>query len=393
MFDTWSVHDGQLFARHVLSEAARVPEELKCLMSRPARRVDSSVSALRFVLDCSAEKKKDSFTVHDGKSFSKHLFAGEGHTDGERRLLSLASASIGRPHHGGMGSHSSGLAALSEYASDDDSQPNSFRRKAASLSSSIDALSVSDSAHSAAEALRSWWLLSGVKAAVKRSSQPQRQRRRPIKTLPRCVALSIPIGATPRVGGGQAAAGGSRSASLLPVALKAWFELGGDVNATDEHGRSLLHYASVAANAEVVTELIERGAAVDARNNAQTTALCMVAHAGHDAIAALLLAAGADPNAVDRCDVTPLMMACRSGHVSMARMLLEGGADTAALDKRGFGCFTYAAGPKGKAVSIALRQHQKQARKQGRTITPPVAPDGGVAGHTHGGAYPSLELS
>ena len=114
-----------------------------------------------------------------------------------------------------------------------------------------------------------------------------------IKTLPRCVALSIPIGATPRVGGGQAAAGGSRSASLLPVALKAWFELGGDVNATDEHGRSLLHYASVAANAEVVTELIERGAAVDARNNAQTTALCMVAHAGHDAIAALLLAAGA----------------------------------------------------------------------------------------------------
>lgn len=88
-----------------------------------------------------------------------------------------------------------------------------------------------------------------------------------------------------------------------------------------------LHWAAITEQADVVAALLERGAAVDARDAEGRTPLMVAAAFDSRASADVLLAHGADPLARDFIDGnTPLDFAAMAGHADLARTLVAHGA-------------------------------------------------------------------
>ncbi|MBS1998462.1 MAG: ankyrin repeat domain-containing protein, partial [Cyanobacteria bacterium SZAS LIN-2] len=102
-------------------------------------------------------------------------------------------------------------------------------------------------------------------------------------------------------------------------------------------GDTALHAAAAGLNGNIVTALIKRGAAIDARNRLGAVPLHYACDAGpmkeiwnaqaQAEVIKLLLAAGADANAADKNQVTPLHRAVRTRSAIAVRTLVEGGAD------------------------------------------------------------------
>ena len=88
-----------------------------------------------------------------------------------------------------------------------------------------------------------------------------------------------------------------------------------------------LHAAAGENRIDVVTFLLEEGAAVDGENCRFWTPLQLAAEKGHIEMARLLLDRGADPNHRGYGLRTPLHTAVVSGHADMVRYLVERGAD------------------------------------------------------------------
>lgn len=86
---------------------------------------------------------------------------------------------------------------------------------------------------------------------------------------------------------------------------------------------------------ELVTSLLQHGAAVDARNADGDTPLCLAAKLGHIATARLLLEHGANPRVKNNAGETPLWLAVARNCVAIARMLAEKGVT---LDNSLFFC-------------------------------------------------------
>lgn len=87
--------------------------------------------------------------------------------------------------------------------------------------------------------------------------------------------------------------------------------------------------ASRAGDVTRVETLLNNGAAVDALDEFERTALMFASSGGYDHIVKLLLDHGADVNAQDRFDNTALMWACSGCHTLIVRLLLEKGANVA----------------------------------------------------------------
>lgn len=109
----------------------------------------------------------------------------------------------------------------------------------------------------------------------------------------------------------------------------------------DEDDTPLLLHAAESLHAEIVADLIDRGAVVAAGDRFGETALHRVADLRHAdpelafAVATLLLDRGAAVDAINRDWVTPLHQAIRARNLAVARVLLARGADPNARDKRG----------------------------------------------------------
>lgn len=105
---------------------------------------------------------------------------------------------------------------------------------------------------------------------------------------------------------------------------------------------------------ERVLRMLERGAAVNARNRNGETALMMYAKRGDTEMVRTLLAHGADPNlpALDR--TTPLMASVYACRMDIATPLLDGGARTEDADQLGKTAMVYAAGTGCEAAVVAL---------------------------------------
>lgn len=84
---------------------------------------------------------------------------------------------------------------------------------------------------------------------------------------------------------------------------------------------SALHYAAFAGHAEVVDELLGRGAEVNARAPNGSTPLMMAAREGREGIAVRLLQAGADPALRSEWDLDALAMAERNNNLRIARLI------------------------------------------------------------------------
>lgn len=99
-------------------------------------------------------------------------------------------------------------------------------------------------------------------------------------------------------------------------------------------GATALVRAAESGELEIVSALVDSGAAVDQRCSCDSAEapLWAAVVAGRSAVVAYLLDRGADPNLAAAHGVTPLHAAVIRGSEELARMLLEAGADPSARD-------------------------------------------------------------
>lgn len=217
-------------------------------------------------------------------------------------------------------------------------------------------------ASSAARLLRSWWMLDGVRTSPRASSNRHNRSGLP----PQLRELSQPLIAHSRSGVppslkvlSQALIETLQAKRVAPMLT--WLNLGGEINAQDARGRTLLHFASAEGFEAAVSELLRRGADVDVRQKLGITPLAFASMASHDAVLRQLLAAQANTNLPDDRGVTPLMWAARHGSTTTVKLLLKGGAQTALRDAAGLTVMghakTHTCSPVAKRIGLILRQH------------------------------------
>ena len=106
--------------------------------------------------------------------------------------------------------------------------------------------------------------------------------------------------------------------------LVQWLEKGGDVNAVDDEGRTLLMVAVCAADLPMVAMLLARGAALDTQQKQGATALGLAAIAGSVDLVRCLLDAGASINTTDSRGLKALdyvqLKAARTSGPDLARL-------------------------------------------------------------------------
>jgi len=119
------------------------------------------------------------------------------------------------------------------------------------------------------------------------------------------------------------------------VVLKLLVEKGAAIEAKDKNGRTPLICAAINGQKEVVQLLLEKDAAIEATNDSGWTPLMYAASGRHKEVLQLLLEKGANTEVKDSYDQTSLMKAAKDGHKEVVQLLLEKGADIEAKDKDG----------------------------------------------------------
>lgn len=109
----------------------------------------------------------------------------------------------------------------------------------------------------------------------------------------------------------------------------------GDVNARNSYGWTALTHAARVGNTELMTLLIEQGAAIDAQDESGATPLIRAATRGHLEAVELLLARGADVNRKDESQSSALHWAANRGHIDIVQALVTAGADLNARNDQG----------------------------------------------------------
>jgi ankyrin repeat protein len=118
---------------------------------------------------------------------------------------------------------------------------------------------------------------------------------------------------------------------------------GASVDARDRFGARPLSHAARFGHLPVVDLLLARGAPIDARNLSGATALFFAIDGDRTAVAQRLIKRGADVNLAGRGGVTPLAVAAYRGNDTIAEALLARGADDRATDETGKSPIIYAA--------------------------------------------------
>ena len=118
---------------------------------------------------------------------------------------------------------------------------------------------------------------------------------------------------------------------------------GASVDARDRLGAKPLSHAARSGHLEMVDLLLARGAPIDARNLAGATALYSAAEAGHASVAQRLIERGADVKLTGRSGISPLAAAAYVGNDEIVEALLARGADERAPDETGKPPIVYAA--------------------------------------------------
>lgn len=141
-------------------------------------------------------------------------------------------------------------------------------------------------------------------------------------------------------------------------------------------GSTLLHIACWYGHANIVRELLRRGARLDATNKAKATPLHLACWRGHETVVLLLLRPRfrwyqiplMTIHAVDKQGWTPLHRAAVKGHVNIIRHLLRAGANPLRCTKNGqkpYDCVpvTY------EFVRLVIKQAEQEFRYKHQAIT------------------------
>jgi ankyrin repeat protein len=118
---------------------------------------------------------------------------------------------------------------------------------------------------------------------------------------------------------------------------------GASLDARDRFGARPLSHAARSGHLEMVDLLLARGAPIDARNLAGATALYFAAEGGHAPIVQRLIERGADVNLTGRSGVSPVAAAAYAGSDPIVEALLARGADGRVPDDTGKPPVVYAA--------------------------------------------------
>jgi uncharacterized protein len=134
----------------------------------------------------------------------------------------------------------------------------------------------------------------------------------------------------------------------------ALLDRGAAVDARDRDGKTALVKAAEANKLALMKLLLERGADPNARATDGSTPLLFAAQEDRGPAVALLLERGADPNLANRKGLRPLDAAAFNGSTETVAALLKSGADPNALDDEGKSAIVYAAGHGYAAVVVQL---------------------------------------
>ncbi|KAK1797468.1 hypothetical protein P4O66_008327 [Electrophorus voltai] len=115
------------------------------------------------------------------------------------------------------------------------------------------------------------------------------------------------------------------------------------------NGLNALHLAAKEGHMDLVQELLDRGATVDAATKKGNTALHIASLAGQGEVVKVLIKRGADINAQSQNGFTPLYMAAQENHLDVVRYLLENGGNQSTATEDGF-----------TPLAIALQQGHNQ---------------------------------
>jgi ankyrin repeat protein len=155
-----------------------------------------------------------------------------------------------------------------------------------------------------------------------------------------------------------------QAASLLFAAARfgcapqarALLDRGAAIDAKDKDGKTALAKSAEANKLGLMRLLLERGADVNARSLDGSTPLLYAAQEDRGPAVALLLERGADPNLPGRRGLRPLDAAAYNGSPDSVEALLKYGADPNALDDDGQGAIVYAAAHGYAPVVVTLLQ-------------------------------------
>jgi ankyrin repeat protein len=116
---------------------------------------------------------------------------------------------------------------------------------------------------------------------------------------------------------------------------------GGDIEARDAEGSTLLMLAAATGNFPMVSLLVTSGAQVNVRDERGWSPLMKSVYnaeqdCGFPDVAAYLIAHGADVEAAIGFGVRPLMLAAGYGEIGVVETLLDAGADVLARNEGGF---------------------------------------------------------
>ena len=137
---------------------------------------------------------------------------------------------------------------------------------------------------------------------------------------------------------------------------RALLDRGAAIDAKDREGKTALAKAAEADKLPLIRLLLERGAIANARAVDGSTPLFYAAEQDRGAAIALLLEGGADPNLPGRKGLRPLAAAAYNGSTESVEKLLQFGADPNALDDDGQGAIVYAVGHGYAPVVVTLLQ-------------------------------------
>ncbi len=113
-----------------------------------------------------------------------------------------------------------------------------------------------------------------------------------------------------------------------PEVVSFLLESGANARAVENSsGRSVLMYACLSGNHEVVELVLKYGAQVNGKDRLGRTALMTAAATGNSAVVDMLLKGGAEVNARDTWGATALDFAVTSGHREVADLLEFQGAE------------------------------------------------------------------
>lgn len=117
--------------------------------------------------------------------------------------------------------------------------------------------------------------------------------------------------------------------------VRVLIEHGANVNATDKHNSTPLHFATEYKNKNVVALLLENGANPNAESIGNYTPLHFAAKWEEMDIVDLLLSKAVEINIRSTHNLTPLDLAIRSGNVKLVKLLLNNGSNVNGEDKNG----------------------------------------------------------